>query len=92
MAEHFASVKAVVAWQTDNELYCEFSECHCPSCQENFRLWLRAKYGTLDALNRAWGTQFWSQTIHRLERNSHADTGKAHQRQPGSPVGLLPLP
>lgn len=26
-----------------------------------FRDWLRARYGTLDALNHAWGTAFWSQ-------------------------------
>ena len=26
-----------------------------------FRDWLRGRYGTLDALNDAWGTAFWSQ-------------------------------
>ncbi len=60
MAEHYADNKAVAAWQTDNEIYCHFSECHCPSCQENFRAFLKEKYGNIDALNAAWGTSFWA--------------------------------
>ncbi|MDO4651090.1 MAG: beta-galactosidase [Eubacteriales bacterium] len=39
------------------------TECHCPSCQNAFRAWLKARYKTLDALNYAWWTEFWSNTI-----------------------------
>jgi len=37
--------------------------CYCPSSQERFRLWLKAKYQTLDQLNDAWHRTFtdWSQ-------------------------------
>lgn len=28
--------------------------CYCPHTQRRFREWLRARYGSLDALNRAW--------------------------------------
>ena len=32
--------------------------CYCPSTQARFRVWLREKYGTLDALNTAWHRGF----------------------------------
>ncbi|MFB3922228.1 MAG: beta-galactosidase [Terriglobia bacterium] len=37
--------------------------CFCPSSQARFREWLKAKYGTLDALNAAWyrGFERWEQ-------------------------------
>jgi beta-galactosidase len=57
MAEHYAGHPDVIGWQVDNE----FSRlCFCSSCQANFQSWLQDKYGSLDALNRAWGTGFWS--------------------------------
>ncbi len=37
--------------------------CFCPNSQARFRGWLKAKYGTLDALNAAWyrGFERWEQ-------------------------------
>src|SRR5690606_5940466 len=32
-----------------------------PHAARAFRVWLRAKYGTLETLNAAWWTAFWSQ-------------------------------
>ena len=29
-------------------------------CQAEFRRWLQARYGTLEALNKAWNARFWS--------------------------------
>ena len=57
MAEHFAGTPNVIGWQTDNEF--GGGECRCHSCLAEFQDWLRNKYGTLDALNRAWGNHFW---------------------------------
>ena len=63
LAEHYRDNPQVVAWQTDNEFHCHFSECHCPNCQTAFREFLRRRYaGDVDALNRAWGTAFWALT------------------------------
>ncbi len=62
MSEHFAKNPYVIGWQTDNEFNCHFSECHCQSCQVEFRNFLKEKYKDIDKLNSAWGTTFWSQT------------------------------
>ncbi|MGQ9680971.1 MAG: beta-galactosidase [Anaerolineae bacterium] len=63
MAGHYRDHPAVVGWQIDNEFGCHNSaRCYCPACQQAFRAWLRDRYGTLDALNEAWGTVFWSHT------------------------------
>jgi len=57
MAEHYADHPSVIGWQTDNEFS---GHCYCSICRISFQDWLRDKYGSLDALNRAWGTAFWS--------------------------------
>ena len=61
MAKHFASNENVIAWQIDNEFGCHAStHCYCESCRRAFGGWLEKKYGTIDNLNRKWGTVFWS--------------------------------
>jgi beta-galactosidase len=61
LAEHYAREKQIVAWQLDNEFNCHMDISYAPSDTIAFRKWLREKYRTLDRLNRAWGTAFWSQ-------------------------------
>lgn len=63
MARHFRPNPHVIGWQTDNEFYCHFSECHCENCRQEFVDYLRARFANdIGALNRAWGTAFWAQT------------------------------
>ena len=63
MADHYRGNRHVIAWQTDNEFNCHFSECHCPACQTGFQDFLRRKFaGNIQALNQTWGTAFWAQT------------------------------
>ncbi len=63
MAKSFADTPGIVGWQIDNELTLgESQRCYCKSCRAGFQGWLKTRYGTLDALNAAWGTVFWSQT------------------------------
>ena len=47
----------LILWHISNELG---GECYCPLCQARFRGWLKEKYHTIDALNHAWWTSFWS--------------------------------
>lgn len=61
LAERYRDHPALSAWHVNNEYGCHVSRCYCDRCAEAFRTWLRARHGTLDALNEAWGTAFWSQ-------------------------------
>ena len=62
MARKFASHPALIGWQIDNELTLSSSpRCYCEYCRAGFQAWLRSKYGTLEDVNQAWGTNFWSQ-------------------------------
>ncbi|MFF2483957.1 beta-galactosidase [Paenibacillus sp. NPDC058071] len=59
LAERYADHPAVIGWHVSNELN---GECFCDLCTEAFREWLKQKYVTLEALNEAWWTTFWSHT------------------------------
>jgi beta-galactosidase len=52
---------AVVLWHINNELGCHVAYDYSDAAAAAFRAWLRARYTTIDALNEAWGTWFWSQ-------------------------------
>ena len=52
---------ALKLWHIDNELGCSVPECFCDNSTNAFREWLKKRYGSLDNLNEAWGTTFWSQ-------------------------------
>ncbi len=58
LAARYAGHPALTMWHVNNE-YCTFD--HGDEAAVRFRRWLRDRYGTLDALNTAWGTAFWSQ-------------------------------
>ncbi len=63
IASRYGSHPAIAGWQVDNEFGChDTARCYCEACATSFRKWLEAKYGTVDSLNDAWGTIFWSQT------------------------------
>ena len=62
LARRFGKHPAVIGWQLDNEYGCHNTvRCYCPRCREGFQKWLEEKYGSIENLNQAWGTLFWSQ-------------------------------
>jgi beta-galactosidase len=58
LARRYGKHPAIWGWQLDNEPSAHLD--YSPSAQQAFREWLRARYPTLDILNREWGTAFWS--------------------------------
>lgn len=49
-------------WHVNNEYGCHVFESFDDDSAQAFRVWLENRYGTVKALNEAWGTSFWSQT------------------------------
>ena len=66
IVERYADHPAVVMWHVHNEYGCHNVPCYCEVSGQAFQVWLEKKYGTIDALNRAWGTAFWSQHYTRF--------------------------
>ncbi len=67
IAERYGHHPAAILWHVSNEYQ---GECRCSYCEENFRSWLKERYGTLDNLNEAWWNHFhghtytdWSQVV-----------------------------
>lgn len=61
LAERYGSNPHIACWHISNEYG---GECYCPECEQQFRLWLRRKYKTLDALNDAWNMEFWGHLVY----------------------------
>lgn len=64
LAERYKDHPGLVAWHISNEYggydYSEQSEAA-------FRVWLKERYGSLEALNKAWNTRFWGHTFYDWE-------------------------
>ncbi len=65
LAERYALHPAVILWHISNEFG---GDCHCELCQKAFRDWLKNKYKSLDELNHAWWSDFWSHTYTSWEQ------------------------
>lgn len=63
VAERYTGTPGLVNWHVCNEYGGGGGLCYCDQCAESFRAWLKAKYGTVEALNQAWCANFWSHTI-----------------------------
>ena len=61
VAERYGEHPGIVCWQTDNEYGCHDTvQSFSTAARDAFRLWLAQRYGTVEALNEAWGNVFWS--------------------------------
>jgi beta-galactosidase len=64
LAERYKDHPGLVAWHISNEYGgYDYSEQSAAA----FRVWLKNRYGSLDALNKAWNTRFWGHTFYDWE-------------------------
>ena len=61
LARRYQRYDNIIAWHISNEYG---GECYCEKCEKAFRKWLENRYGTIQELNRAWNTAFWSHTFY----------------------------
>lgn len=61
LAERYSSNEHVTCWHINNEYG---GECFCENCEKAFRVWLKDKYKTIEALNKAWNLEFWRHTVY----------------------------
>ncbi|NQX58808.1 beta-galactosidase [Paenibacillus qinlingensis] len=79
MAHHYGTNTNVIGWQIDNEFgMIDTARCYCSSCRQSFIGWLQRKYGSIEAVNEAWGTVFSSQT-YRTWDELHLPAYAVHQ-------------
>ncbi|MGR3711927.1 MAG: beta-galactosidase [Shimia sp.] len=69
VAERYGKNPHVVAWQTDNEYGCHDTIIsYSDPARVAFQDWCKARYGTIEALNEAWGNIFWSMEYFRFDQ------------------------
>ena len=62
MGQRYGKDPRVWGWQLDNEPSHYSRYDYGPANQQGFVSWLKVRYTTLEGLNKAWGTAFWSVT------------------------------
>jgi len=72
LAQRYQNHPALALWHVSNEY--NGGRCYCTGCLAEFRSWLRTNYGSLEALNKAWWTDFWSHRIGDWDEIFPADT------------------
>lgn len=64
LAERYGKNPQVTCWHINNEYG---GECYCDNCEKAFRVWLKDKYQTIEALNKAWNMEFWGHTVYEWD-------------------------
>ena len=63
LAERYGTNPYVTAWHMGNEYGWNNRYDYSDNARNAFRLWCERKYGTIENLNKAWGTTFWGQEM-----------------------------
>lgn len=82
LAQRYTGTPGLLAWHVSNEYGGPDGSCYCDLCAAAFRVWLRERYGTLDALNDAWTTMFWSHLFTDWEQVVPPNALSEHWRGP----------
>ncbi|MEU7281146.1 beta-galactosidase [Streptomyces sp. NPDC045431] len=61
LARRYGGHPALALWHVHNEYGVPVSACYCDGCAAHFRRWLQDRYTSVETVNEAWGTAFWSQ-------------------------------
>ncbi len=64
IGERYGHLDNIVAWHISNEYG---GECYCENCEKAFRTWLEKRYGSIEKVNQAWNTSFWSHTFYDFD-------------------------
>jgi len=72
LASRYGKHPSLALWHISNE-YGGY--CYCDLCMGAFQNWLKAKYKTLDALNEAYWSRFWSHTFTAWDQVRFIDSG-----------------
>jgi len=72
LAERYGRHPALLMWHVSNEYNA--TDCYCEHCLDAFRAWLRDRYRSLEELNHAWWTTFWSHRFTSWEQIEPYDT------------------
>ena len=67
LAERYGANPYVTAWHMGNEYGWNNRNDYSDNALNAFRLWCEHKYGTIGALNQAWGTTFWGQEMNSFD-------------------------
>ena len=72
MASEFGHDERILGWQIDNEVYpvgvWPPRSCSCPTCVKLFKEEMRARYGTIETMNRALDMNLWSQAYQYFDQ------------------------
>lgn len=71
LAEEFGQDDRIIGWQIDNEISSPSSHgrsCICPVCIRKFHNFMQTRFGSIEKLNKSWGTNLWSQTYQLFEQ------------------------
>ena len=61
LVKRYGGNEHITCWHINNEYG---GECYCENCEKAFRVWLKNKYHTISALNKAWNLEFWGHTVY----------------------------
>lgn len=64
LAKRYGDNPRVTVWHINNEYG---GECYCENCEKAFRVWLKNKYQTIEAVNKAWNFEFWGHSVYEWD-------------------------